>query len=111
MILEIRTYQLKPGGTAEFQRLFRDVSGPMLERHGIAVVGHGPSLDKDDQYVLLRSFATMAERTAQEDSFYGSDEWRQGPREAVLALIVTYHTIALEVTEAAVDELRRGLIS
>ena len=37
----------------------------------------------------------------------GSDEWRQGPREAILSLIETYTEVVLEMDEATVDGLRR----
>ena len=30
-----------------------------------------------------------------EDTFYGSDDWRKGPREAILSLITNYTTIVL----------------
>ena len=50
----------------------------MLERYGIDVVGHGPSLEDAEHYVLLRSFASLDELAAQERAFYEGDEWRQG---------------------------------
>jgi len=53
-------------------------SVPMLERHGIDVVGHGPSIEDAEHYVLLRSFASLDELAAQERAFYEGDEWRQG---------------------------------
>lgn len=44
-----------------------------------------------------------------EDRFYGSPEWRLGPREAVLACIVVYTDAVLEVPEEVVEGLRRSL--
>ena len=35
-----------------------------------------------------------------EDAFYGSDDWRKGPREAILALILNYTTIVLPADAA-----------
>ena len=34
-----------------------------------------------------------------EDAFYGSDDWRLGPREAILALLENYIDIVLELDE------------
>ena len=79
----------------------------MLDRHGIDVVWHGPSMDDPDSYTLMRSFAGVEVRDRAESAFYGSDEWRTGPREAILDLIETYHTIVLSVPSSTIDGLRR----
>lgn len=44
MILEIRTYRLKPGTGDEFVRVMREESVPLLEKAGIRVVDCGASL-------------------------------------------------------------------
>ena len=60
----------------------------MLERWGVdVVVGFGPSLDDDDLYVLIRRYASVDELQRSQDAFYGSAEWRDGPREAIVSLI------------------------
>jgi len=41
-----------------------------------------------------------------EDAYYASDDWRQGPREAMLALIENYIDILLELDEVTVQGLR-----
>jgi hypothetical protein len=104
-VLDIRTYKLVPGGGQEFDRIFREGALPMLHRFGIDVVGHGPSLDDGDVYYLIRAFPSAAQREERLDSFYGSDEWRQNHRDAVLALIETYHTVLVPLTPT----LRSGL--
>lgn len=105
--LEIRSYTLKPGTRAEFHRLFVEEALPLLRRWGIDVVAGGPSPHDEDSYYLMRSFASLEEREQQEDAFYSSDDWRQGPREAVLARIECYTTIVLEVDAATLQGLRR----
>src|SRR5262249_6774021 len=42
-----------------------------------------------------------------EDAFYASEEWRQGPRDAVLADIASYTTVVLAVDEETLHGLRR----
>lgn len=108
-ILEIRTYALKPGAGAEYERLFREDVGPMLARYGISVVGFGPSLDEADSFVLLRSFPSLAARDEQEERFYGSDEWLRQWRRQVLDLIDTYHTVVLSPGPDAVAALAAAL--
>lgn len=94
-VIEVRTYRLHPGSGAEFDRLFREEATPLLDRWGITVLWHGPSLDDPDSYLLVRAFGSTAEREIAEDDFYGSPEWRDGPREPVLSLIESYHTVVV----------------
>jgi hypothetical protein len=106
--LEIRSYNLKPGTSERFHRLFVEESLPMLVRHGIDVVAHGVSLHSADGYFLLRRFASLEERQSSEEAFYASEEWRKGPRDAVMADIDSYTTVVLRVDEETLRGLRRG---
>jgi hypothetical protein len=94
-VVEIRTYKLKPGSGAAFHRLVVEESLPMLERWGVEVVAFGPSLDDEDSYVLIRAYLSLEERQRSQDAFYGSDEWRNGPREAIVSLIESDFSVVL----------------
>ncbi len=106
--IEIRAYNLKPGTRAELHRLFTERALPMLKHWNIDVVAYGASPQDDDSYYLMRSYVSLSERDASEDAFYGSDEWRQGPREAIIACINVYTDTLLEVDEATLAGLRRA---
>lgn len=105
--IEIRSYTLKPGTRDQFHRLFLEQAFPMLKRWKVDVVAYGPSLHDQDSYYLMRSYNSLAQREESETAFYGSDEWRQGPREAIIALIENYTEIVFELDEAAVQGLRK----
>jgi NIPSNAP len=92
-VIDLRTYRLRPGAGKEFERIVRDRALPMLDRFGINVVGHGRSIDDDDLYYLLRSFASAAEAKERLAAFYGSDEWKLQHRDGALALIKDYHAL------------------
>lgn len=109
--LEIRSYELKPGTAAEFDRLIEGVSAPMLRQHGIDVVAFGSSLHDKDAYYLMRAYASLKELERSEAAFYGSDQWRLGPREAILACIDRYASIVLEIGDVTIDGLRRRPIT
>jgi NIPSNAP len=96
-VIEIRSYNLKPGSRAAFHQLFITQAAPMLQRWKVHVVSHGPSLHDEDSYYLIRAYVDLAERQESQDAFYGSDEWRLGPREAILALIESYTTVVLPI--------------
>ena len=105
-VVEIRSYLLKPGAREEFHRLFLEEAFPMLQRWNVDVVAYGPSLHNQDSYFLMRRFDSLAQREESENAFYGSDEWRQGPREAIISLIENYTEIVLVVDEATLYGLR-----
>ena len=105
--VEIRSYNLKPGSRDEFHRLMTEQSMPMLERWQVDVVDYGPSLHDADSYFLIRAYDSLEDRQQSQDRFYGSDEWRQGPREPILALIESYTSVVLEMDDATVRGLRR----
>jgi hypothetical protein len=105
--VEIRSYNLKEGGRDEFHRLVVQNSIPMLARWEVDVVAFGPSTHDESSYYLIRAYDSLADREASQDAFYSSDEWRQGPREAIIALIESHTSIVIEM-EAAVADLLRG---
>jgi hypothetical protein len=104
--VEIRSYNLKPGTRDEFHRLFIEEAFPMLKRWNVDVVNYGPSLHDENSYYLIRRFDSLAHREQSEDVFYSSDEWRKGPREAIVSLIENYAEIVIEVDAVTLQGLR-----
>jgi hypothetical protein len=110
MILEIRTYRLRPGTGAEFVRVMQEESVPLLERFGVRVVDCGHSLvaeEGHEEAYLIRAFESLPDRDSQEAAFYGSEAWRSGPREAIVSRIESSHTIVVEARDDAVAALGR----
>jgi hypothetical protein len=85
--VEIRSYRLKPGTREMFDQLMSDIAVPMLRRWHTDVVRHGASAHDDVSYYLVRAYAGVEDRQRRQDEFYGSAEWREGPRQAILDLI------------------------
>jgi hypothetical protein len=105
-VIEIRSYRLKPGSRARFHDLLSRQSLPLMLAWGIDVVSFGPSLHDDDSYFLIRAFTNLAALQASQDAFYASPAWRQGPREAIIALIEADANIVMALSEAAIEGLR-----
>lgn len=55
---------------------------------------------------MIRRFDSLAQREQMEDAYYASDDWRQGPREQMLALMENYTDVVLEVNESTLRGLR-----
>ncbi|MCK9686992.1 NIPSNAP family protein [Scleromatobacter humisilvae] len=107
-LVEIRAYRLKPGTRDDFHAAVTHDALPMVRAYGMDVVTHGPVPNDDNGYFLVRSFASLAELTAQEDEFYGSAPWREGPRESLVSRIETYVDTLLWLGPAAIADLRAG---
>jgi len=106
-LIEIRSILLKPGKRQEFHQLYMAEALPLLKRWNFDVVAHGPSLHDEDSYYVIRRYDSLAQREEMEDTYYGSDDWRQGPRERMLALMENYTDIVFELDVATLQGLRK----
>lgn len=107
--VEVRSYELHPGARPALQALFDAEVAPMLAASGQDVVYAGPSLHEADAFVLIRAYDSEADRAARQDAFYGSEAWRQGPREPMLAMIKAYTSAVLPMDAEALEAWRRSL--
>ena len=105
--VEFRSLNIKPGTREEFHRLYIEQALPLLKHWNFDVVAHGPSLQDENVYYVIRRFDSLVQREQMEESYYGSDDWKLGPREAMLALIENYTDIVLELDQVTVQGLRR----
>ena len=108
-VLEIRSYNLKSGSREKFHELFVREALPLLRRWKVDVVAYGPSLHDSNTYFLMRAFTSPENRERSEDAFYGSAEWRDGPRAAVLAAIESYTTTVILVDDPTLGGLRKTM--
>jgi hypothetical protein len=108
MVLEIRSYNLKPGTREDFNTLVEQTI-LLLKQYKIEVVAYGPSMHDETSYFLMRSFASKEERDLLEDAFYGSDDWKKGNREQVLAKIESYTTVVIPASKAMIEEYAKTI--
>lgn len=107
-LVEIRTYKLKPGSGAAFHALVSGQSVPLLRVAQMDVVAYGQALHDVDDYYLIRSYANLQDLTSSQEEFYASAAWRQGPREAVITLIVSDANATMWLSTEAVEAIRVG---
>jgi hypothetical protein len=105
-LIEVRSYRLKAGMAASFHDAVVGSAVPMLRRWKTDVVAFGPGLAEADTYFLVRAYAGLAALQAEQDAFYGSDEWRAGPRESIVSRIESHLSTVLWLPEAAAEALR-----
>ena len=106
-LIEIRSYKLKPGAAAKFHDVVVEQAMPMLLRWKLDVVAFGPSQHEPDSYFLVRAFDDMDDLRAQQAAFYGSEEWKTGPRAAVIGEIESFLNTVLWLSQDAIEDMRR----
>jgi hypothetical protein len=105
-LLEIRTYRLKPGTLTDFHEAMHTRAVPMLRSKGMDVVTYGQSDHEEETYHLVRAYANRQALEAEQAAFYGSAEWREGPRSALVDRIETYLNTLLWASDETVDSMR-----
>jgi quinol monooxygenase YgiN len=105
-LLEIRTYRLRPGTIDDFHAAMHSSAVPMLRGAGMDVVAYGRSDHEEETYFLIRAYDSREALDAEQGRFYGSEAWRQGPREALVSRIETYVNTLLWASPEAVESLR-----
>jgi hypothetical protein len=106
-LVEIRTYKLKPGAAERFVAAFREAL-PLVRGSGMDVVAFGRSDHEHESFYLIRAYDDRAQLEAQQDAFYSSDAWRQGPREPLVACIDDYLNTLVWLSEQSVEDLRNN---
>ncbi len=106
-LIELRSYKLKPGASDSFHDAVVSSAVPMLRRWGTDVVAFGPG-HEPDTYFLVRAYDDLPDLNRRQDAFYGSDEWRDGPREPIVSRIDSYLSTVLYLSHESVDDLRRS---
>ena len=105
--VEVRSLNIRPGSRAEFHRRYLEKALPLLLKWKMDVVAFGPSLHDENTFYVIRAFDNLKRRQESEDAYYGSNDWKEGPRVAMLELIESYIDVVIEMEEEAVNALRK----
>lgn len=92
----------------EFHGLVRDESAPLHARWDIDVITFGQSQHNPDFFYLIRAYHDHAHLEYSHQSLYGSTAWRDGPREALVSLIITSTAAVFPLAEHAIEHLRKS---
>ncbi len=98
MIVEVRSYRIKPGRRAEFVKFFETRAVPALRSHGMKILGPLLDLENPNKFVWLRSFPSPGERERMREAFYESELWK-GELEAIaMPMLESYDVILCETS-------------
>jgi hypothetical protein len=102
MIVEVRSYRIKPGRRDEFIKFFETRSVPALRAHGMQVLGPLLDLENPNKFVFLRSFPSLEERERMKNSFYDSALWKNEMEAIAMPMIDSYDVILCETSPGCV---------
>ncbi|HEU4795639.1 MAG TPA: NIPSNAP family protein [Pyrinomonadaceae bacterium] len=102
MIVEVRSYRIKPGKRDEFIKLFESRAIPALREYGMPVVGPMLDVENPNKFVFLRSFPSLEERDRMKDAFYGSELWKKELEPLAMPLLDSYDVILCETSPGCV---------
>ncbi len=105
-LVEIRTYRLKPGTMPAFLAIMKDQAIPLLRKFGMDVVAYGQSNHEEETCFLARAYTSREALEKEQTAFYGSSEWRLGPRADLVQHIDTYLNTLLWMSDDAVASMR-----
>ena len=98
MIVEVRSYRIKPGRRAEFVQLFETRAIPALRSYGMKVLGPLLDVENPNKFVWLRSFPSLDDRDRMKDAFYGSELWLNELEAIAMPLLDSYDVILCETS-------------
>jgi hypothetical protein len=102
MIVEVRSYRIKPGHREEFVEFFEKRAVPALRSHGMKILGPLLDVENPNKFVFLRSFPSLEERDRMKNEFYEGELWKNELEGIAMPLIDSYDVILCETSSGYV---------
>ena len=96
MIVEMRTYKLKPGKRAEFLEIFRTRSMPAHAEIGMKILGPFLSIEDPDTFFFMRGFPDLASRDPMKEKFYEGELWTRELEERLMPMIEKFEVVLVD---------------
>lgn len=96
MIIELRTYKLKPGKRPEFLTIFRAKSVPAHNEIGMKILGPFLSLEDADTFFFMRGFPDLESREPMKAKFYEGNLWKQELEKVLMPMIDNYEVVVVD---------------
>ena len=96
MIVEMRTYKLKPGTREKFLEIFRTKSAPAHAEIGMRVLGPFLSVEDGDTFFFMRGFPDLASREVMKAQFYEGELWKRELEQVLMPMIEKYDVVLVD---------------
>jgi hypothetical protein len=105
MIVEVRSYRIKPGRRAEFIEFFLTRGVPALREHGMKVLGPLLDVENPNKFVWLRAFPSLEERDRMKEAFYEGELWKNELESIAMPMLDSYDVILCETAPGCVFDV------
>jgi len=102
MIIEMRTYKLRPGKRAEFLEMFRTRSVPAHDEIGMKILGPFLSIEDPDTFFFMRGFPDLASREPMKAKFYEGELWKRELENVLMPMIEKYDVVLVDDPEGKI---------
>lgn len=96
MIIEMRTYRIKPGKREAFLDVFRTKSVPAHREIGMTIAGPFLSVDDPDAFFFMRGFPDLESREPMKAKFYEGELWKRELESVLMPMIEQYDVVVVE---------------
>ena len=96
MVIEMRTYRLKPGTRPEFLEIFRTRSVPAHREIGMTIAGPFLSVEDPDTFFFMRGFPDLESREPMKAQFYEGELWNRELESVLMPMIDRYDVVVVE---------------
>src|SRR5438477_5678130 len=103
MIIEMRTYKIKPGLRTEFLNIFESKSVPAHQKIGMKILGPYLSVEDDDTFFWMRAFPDLKKREQMRDQFYEGKLWKEELEQKLMPMIEKYNVVVVETKDGLGD--------
>jgi len=96
MIIEMRTYRIKPGKRAEFLEVFLTRSVPAHRQIGMTIAGPFLSVEDPDTLFFMRGFPDVESREPMKAKFYEGELWKRELEAILMPMIERYDVVVVD---------------
>jgi NIPSNAP len=96
MIIEMRTYKLKPGCRKRFLEIFHSKTLPAHAEIGMKILGPFLSVEDPDIFFFMRGFPDLASREPMKAQFYEGKLWKGELENVLMPMIEKYEVVVVE---------------
>jgi hypothetical protein len=96
MVIEMRTYKLKPGARERFLEIFRTRSVPEHAQIGMRILGPFLSIEDPDTFFFMRGFPDLASREPMKAKFYEGELWKRELEAVLMPMIDRYEVVLVD---------------
>src|SRR5437763_7483339 len=90
MILEMRTYKIRPGKRTEFLEVLESKAIPEHQKIGMKILGPFLSIEDEDTFFWMRAFPDLKSREKMRTDFYEGKLWKEELEKKLMTIIEKY---------------------